>query len=195
MRHLLQPGPRFRNNSIFSGTLASSSSANPNNGPPRWRSGEQELAARARTRFHGRRVGRSRGQSPQSTRASRRRARARATQTFSPNAIVESVLSRNVFTTPADDLALLKPALEAITPADCQAALREDFGGNGRFVSVTGNAKITGDAKAAVASAYKQAHAIAVTPPDADEKFEWAYTDFGPPGKHCETRAHRRSRY
>jgi zinc protease len=101
---------------------------------------------------------------------------------FLANVIVGSLLSRNVFTTPADDLALLKPALDAITPADCQAALRADFGGSGRFVSVTGNAKITGNAKAAVALAYEQAHAIPVTPSDADKKIEWGYTDFGPPG-------------
>ena len=98
------------------------------------------------------------------------------------DAIVGTFLSREVFTTPADDLALLKPTLDAITPADCQAALREDFAGNGRFVSVTGNAKITGNAMAAVALAYEQAHAIAVTPPDADKGIEWGYTDFGPPG-------------
>jgi zinc protease len=101
---------------------------------------------------------------------------------FLADAIVGSLLSREVFTTPADNLALLKPALEAITPADCQAALREDFGGGGRFVSVTGSAKIPGDAKAAVTLAYEQARAVAVTPPDADKKMEWGYTDFGPPG-------------
>jgi zinc protease len=101
---------------------------------------------------------------------------------FLSNRIVDSLLSREVFTTPADDLALLKPALDAITPAGCQAALREDFGGNGRFVSVTGNAKITGDARAAVALAYEQAHALAVTPPDVDKRIEWGYSDFGPPG-------------
>lgn len=96
--------------------------------------------------------------------------------------IVGSLLAGEVFTTPADDLALLKPALDAVTPADCQAALREDFGGNGRFVAVTGNAQIKGNAKAAVALAYEQAHTIAVTPPDADKKIEWGYSDFGPPG-------------
>lgn len=101
---------------------------------------------------------------------------------FLADTIVGTLLSRDVFTTPASDLALLKPALDALTPANCQAALREDFSGSGRFVSVTGNAKITGDAMAAVTLAYEQAHAIAVTPPDADKKIEWGYSDFGPPG-------------
>ena len=97
--------------------------------------------------------------------------------------LVQTVLGGEVFTTPADDLALLKPALEKITPADCMAALRKDFGAPGRFVMVTGNATIEGDAPAAIASAYEQAHAVAVTPPKADQQSAWAYTDFGPPGE------------
>ena len=97
--------------------------------------------------------------------------------------IVGQLVAGEVFTTPADDLALLKQALPAITPADCQAALRKDFGGSGRFVSVTGNAQITGDATAAITLAYEQAHAVAVTPPDADKKIAWGYSDFGAPGK------------
>ena len=97
--------------------------------------------------------------------------------------IVGQLVAHEVFTTPADDLALLKQFLPAITPADCQAALRNDFGGRGRFVSVTGNAQIAGDATAAITLAYEQAHAIAVTPPDADKKIPWGYSDFGAPGK------------
>ena len=102
---------------------------------------------------------------------------------FVADAIVGRLLSRDVFTTPADELNLLKPALEAITPADCQAALREDFAGTGRFVSVTGNIQIPGDAKGAIALAYQEAKSVAVTAPDADKKMEWGYTDFGPPGR------------
>lgn len=102
---------------------------------------------------------------------------------FLADKIVGNLVSGEVFTTPADELKLLKPALNAITPADCQAALRNDFGDGGRFVAVTGNAQIPGDATAAITLAYEQAHAVAVTPPDADKKIAWGYTDFGPPGK------------
>jgi len=97
--------------------------------------------------------------------------------------IVGQLVAGEVFTTAADDLALLKQVLPSITPADCQAALRKDFGGNGRFVSVMGNAQITGDATAAITLAYEQAHAIAVTPPDLDKKIAWGYSNFGAPGK------------
>jgi zinc protease len=96
--------------------------------------------------------------------------------------IVGQLLSGEVFTTPADELALLKPALKAVSPADCQAALRKEFGG-GRFVVVTGNAQISGDATAAIALAYEQAQAVAVTPPAVDKTTAWGYSDFGPPGK------------
>ncbi len=103
--------------------------------------------------------------------------------------IVEALLDREVFTSAADDLALLKPALAKITPADCVAALRKDFGTSGRYVMVTGNVTIAGDAPAAIAAAYKQAHAVAVAPPGKDETGAWAYTDFGPPGE-IEKREH-----
>ncbi|HMJ05241.1 MAG TPA: insulinase family protein, partial [Chthoniobacterales bacterium] len=99
------------------------------------------------------------------------------------NEIVQSVLDGEVLTTPADDLALLKPALEKITPDDCRAALRDAFAGNGRFVMVTGNAKLPENATSAITDAYATAHAVAVAPPAQDEKSAWSYTDFGPAGE------------
>lgn len=97
--------------------------------------------------------------------------------------IVRNLCDGEVFTTPADDLALLKPALEKITPNDCQSALKKDFGDAGRFVMVTGNAKIQGDASAAIAAAYQESRAVAVAPPAKDENSAWGYVDFGPPGE------------
>lgn len=99
------------------------------------------------------------------------------------NEIVQNVFAGEVFTTPTDDLALFKPALAKITPNDCLAALKSDYGAPGRFVMVTGNAKIPGDATAAISAAYKQASAVAVAPPTADQSSAWAYTNFGPPGE------------
>ena len=97
--------------------------------------------------------------------------------------IVHSLVLGEVFTTPAADLALLKPALEKITPGDCQEALRDAFRPAGRFVMVSGNAKISGDAPAAIAAAYNEAHAVAITAPETDKKNVWGYTDFGLPGE------------
>ena len=97
--------------------------------------------------------------------------------------LAESLLDGFVFTTPADDLALLQPALEKITPAGCLAALRADFAANGRFVMVSGNAVIPGDAAAAIAAAYENSRAVAVTAPDAQQDSAWGYANFGEPGK------------
>lgn len=97
--------------------------------------------------------------------------------------IVQNLLDGEVFTTPAADLALGQPALEKITPQDCLAALRKNFGANERLVTVTGNVSIPGDPAAAITTAYEQSRAVAVAPPPNEKNSAWAYTDFGPAGE------------
>ena len=97
--------------------------------------------------------------------------------------IAQSLLDREVFTTPDDDLALFKPALEKITVDDCLAALRTAWAAPHRLVLVTGNAKIDGDASAAIAATYEKSRAIAVATSDTVADTKWAYTNFGAPGK------------
>lgn len=101
--------------------------------------------------------------------------------------IADSLLERDVFTTPADDLALYGPALEKITPEDCVEAMRAAWSANHRLLLVTGNAKIPVDDKARalaeIKSTYEASRAIAVTPPATIQDAKWAYTDFGAPGK------------
>lgn len=101
--------------------------------------------------------------------------------------IAESLLDREVFTTPADDLALYGPALEKITLEACVRALREAWSAPHRLVLVTGNARLPGDdpaqAVAAIRSVYEKSAAVAVAPPSTIQDAKWAYTDFGPAGK------------
>lgn len=97
--------------------------------------------------------------------------------------IVHRLVIGEVVTTPADDLALLRPALDKITPSDCQSALKDAFAPSGRFVMVSGNAKMSGDASARIAAAYGKAHAVAVAEMKGDEESKWGYTDFGAPGE------------
>jgi zinc protease len=99
------------------------------------------------------------------------------------NSLLASIVAEEVFTTPADTLARLQPALAKVTPAECAAALRDGFAGNGLHVMVTGNAKIAGDAGAAIEAAYEESRVVAVLPKAAEEARAWAYTDFGAPGK------------
>jgi zinc protease len=99
------------------------------------------------------------------------------------NTHVASLVSGEVFTSPADRLALLRPAMEKVSPADCAAALREAFSANGLHVMVSGNAVIPSDANAAITAAYEDSRVVAVLPKDAEQARAWAYTDFGPTGK------------
>ena len=98
------------------------------------------------------------------------------------NEIAEGVLHREVLTSPAANLALFGPALTRVTPAECAAALRQAFSATGRFVLVAGNARIDGDAPAAISAAYAKSQAVAVAAPATTTKLAWAYTDFGPAG-------------
>jgi zinc protease len=97
--------------------------------------------------------------------------------------LVSSVQEDNVFTTPADDLALFKPALEKITPADCLAALRTAWAPPGRDISVTGNAQLPpAEANQLILAAYEKSTAVAVAAPAVEADTPWGYTDFGTPG-------------
>jgi zinc protease len=96
--------------------------------------------------------------------------------------IVERFMAHEVFTSPADELSLVKQAISSIKPQDCLESLRDSFGANGRFVVVTGNAGISGDAATGIAAAYNQAHSVAVKPPEADTNLVWEYKSFGPAG-------------
>ncbi len=98
-------------------------------------------------------------------------------------ALISSVVNQTVFTHPADQLALLAPVLESVTPEDCLAALREIWSAPGRYVIVSGNTVIEGEATAAITEAYHTAAALVVNPPAAIKEEAFAYTDFGPAGR------------
>lgn len=97
--------------------------------------------------------------------------------------IAQSILDERVFTHPAAGRDLYLPALERITAAECLAALRGAFTGNGRHLLVTGNATLPGDAAAAILAAHAASARVAVDPPADQAEARWAYTDFGPPGR------------
>jgi len=99
------------------------------------------------------------------------------------NQILGSVADREVFTHPAAERALYQPALAKVTTADCLAALREAFAAPGRFVLVTGNTTIPGDAGAAITAAYEKSRAATVAAPAVRAEAVWGYADWGPAGK------------
>jgi zinc protease len=107
------------------------------------------------------------------------------------NEILGGVADREVFTHPTTERALYQPALDRVTTADCLAALREAFAASGRFILVTGNATIPGEAAAAspelaeraITAAYDKSRTAAVAAPAARAEAVWAYGDWGTPGK------------
>ena len=102
--------------------------------------------------------------------------------------LVETLASRLVFTAPAQDLALFEPELASVNAGDCAEALRSSFAGPGRFVMVSGNARIPGDAASAITAAYQKAESSQVSPPEGVMESAFAYTDFGPAGAIAERR-------
>ena len=97
--------------------------------------------------------------------------------------IAQSILDERVFSHPTANRDLYLPAIERITPADCLAALREAFSGNGRHLMVSGNTSIPGDAAAAILAAHTASAKVPVAAPAVEAEAKWAYTDFGAPGK------------
>ena len=97
--------------------------------------------------------------------------------------IAQSILDERVFSHPTANRDLYLPAIERITPADCLAALREAFSGNGRHLMVSGNTSIPGDAAAAILGAHAASAKVPVAAPAAEAEAKLAYTDFGVPGK------------
>ena len=96
--------------------------------------------------------------------------------------LADSLVDRNVFTSPADDLALYGPALDKVTAAQCAAALKEAWSSPGRYVFVSGNARIVGEPNIIVKNAYDRAEARDVRPTNAQASAAFAYTNFGPAG-------------
>jgi zinc protease len=97
--------------------------------------------------------------------------------------LADHLVDRNVFTSPADDLALYGAALNHLTPADCAKALQAAWSSPGRYIFLAGNLKLppeSGDG--AVAVGYRRAEAVTVTPSAAVAGLVWGYSDFGPAG-------------
>jgi zinc protease len=96
--------------------------------------------------------------------------------------LVQALVDGIVFTAPADDQKLYAPALAKVTVAQCAEALQSAFAAPGRFVGVMGNAKIEGDAGAAIAAIYEKSAATPTSAPEQVAEAKFGYTDFGPAG-------------
>jgi len=97
--------------------------------------------------------------------------------------LVDNILERDRFTTPATDLALYAPVLDKVTADDCLAALRVLWDDKiARRIFVTGNLKLADPAKQIVA-VYETSHAAPVAAGDQLGNAAFAYTQFGTAGE------------
>lgn len=101
--------------------------------------------------------------------------------------LTDDLLDRSVTTHPKDDLKLYAPALVAVTPEDCTAALRATWSeAAGRRIFVSGNLELSRPSQN-ITAAYNASRRIIVTPPPKQAQAAFAYTDFGKAGKVDET--------
>ncbi|GGP24294.1 M16 family metallopeptidase [Silvimonas amylolytica] len=96
-------------------------------------------------------------------------------------AITDALNDGNVFTSPAQDKALLGPLLDKVTPEDCVAALRKSWAG-GRRIFVSGNVKLN-DPQKEIKAAWTQSQTVATTNGANSNSLKFPYTDFGAAGK------------
>ncbi len=92
-------------------------------------------------------------------------------------ALTDALNDQNVFTSPEQDLALLTPLLNSITPDQALTAFRGAWTG-GRKLFVSGNLKLD-QAQAQIGEAWKTSAATAVAAPAKDAAVEFPYTRFG----------------
>jgi zinc protease len=81
--------------------------------------------------------------------------------------LANDLLRNRVSTDPQAELALFRPALERLTPADCLAALRDAWAPAGRLLSLSGNVVIA-EGPAAIRRAYDASLAKPVAAPAAE---------------------------
>ena len=95
--------------------------------------------------------------------------------------LANTILHKNVFEHPTATRDLYRTALASVTVEDCLAALRSAWTPPGRLIVVSGNLPAEVDS-AAVAAAFGESRAVAVSAPAKIDSATWGYADFGPAG-------------
>lgn len=95
------------------------------------------------------------------------------------DAILNEVNEEEVYTNPAQDLALIGPVLASATPAQVDAAFKQAFAGRGPILFRTASKSPVGEAQlgSALTAAYTRPLGAAVK----EAAIVWPYTDFGKP--------------
>ncbi len=95
--------------------------------------------------------------------------------------LVDTVDQNQVFTSPAQDLAVFEAAVKGLTIETVNKALREIFAGAGPLVELAAPVPVAGG-EAAVKTAFDAARSEPMTHRAADAAVAWPYQSFGAPG-------------
>ena len=95
--------------------------------------------------------------------------------------LVESVDETQVFTAPADDLALFNATVKDLSKAEVDAAAKHLLSGSGPMLQVSAPQPLDGG-EAALAVAFQQSAATPLSAPTVAARLSWPYADFGPKG-------------
>jgi len=98
------------------------------------------------------------------------------------DALVRSLEHKQVFTSPAENLAIYGDALDHITAEDCAAALKDAWAAKGTYLLVAGDIEIPAP-EHDIAAAYQASEAVAVEPLPKIMEEKFPYADFGVPGQ------------
>ncbi|HEY0600806.1 M16 family metallopeptidase [Brevundimonas sp.] len=97
------------------------------------------------------------------------------------NSIVGAVNDERVFTSPQTNLDLFNAAVEGLTAAQVNQAIKPVFEGGGPLALVVTPVEIEGG-EAAVTAALEASRQVPVTAPAAQAQLDWPYASFGAPG-------------
>lgn len=96
--------------------------------------------------------------------------------------ILDAFHARQVFSHPAENLRLFEAAVNGLTAKDVHEAFREQWAGIKPLLYVL-SPQLIANAQAAVLEAFEASRLVAVAPPEEARAAQFAYTDFGQPGK------------
>ena len=101
--------------------------------------------------------------------------------------LVEAVDEEDVQIAPELNLEIFEATIRELTPQIVQERARATFTGDGPLIYLSTSEPVEGG-EAALLAAYREAHAVPVTAPEARETIAWPYTSFGEPGEVAERR-------
>jgi len=101
--------------------------------------------------------------------------------------LVQAVNDREVYTSPADDLALFDATVKGLTLAQVNEAFRAQFARSGPLLYLASPTPVEGG-ELALRTAYETAHKSALSAAAVEQAKTWPYTSFGAPGRIVERR-------